>query len=395
MKIKSNKFNFKNDNGEVLSGRLELPYGQIKSFAIFAHCFTCSKNISASSRISKKLAQLGIGVLRFDFTGLGNSDGDFENTNFSSNIADLICAYNALKEDYKAPSILIGHSFGGAAVLKASKELEAVKAVITIAAPSDTKHVAHLFEDELEEIDSKGEAEVCLENRKFKIKKQFIEDLSDGKILDGISETKKAYLIMHSPFDNIVSVDHASHIFKALKHPKSFITLDTIDHLVSKPNDAEYIAEQINSWVKRYLAEDDIFENKSEGKGVIVESRSGSKFTHDITSNRHYLIADEPTSMKGDDLGMSPYELLLSALGACTSMTMKLYAQRKGFDLKNVKVDLKHEKNDGVDHFFKEISLFGDLSESEKERILAIAKKCPVHKTLDSEVTFKSELKAD
>ena len=363
-------------------------------------------NISAASRISKKLSDLGIAVLRFDFTGLGNSDGDFSNTNFSSNVEDLVSAYHALKDEFKAPQILIGHSFGGAAVLKASTLLEDVKAVVSIAAPSDTSHVSHLFEKDMEEIKKDGQAKVLLEGREFLIKKQFIDDLNENELLDGIRNTKKSYLIMHSPFDNTVSIDHAGNIFKALKHPKSFISLDNINHLVSKAEDAEYIGEQINSWVKRYLPE--IKEDKSpslEGETqIIVQSRPGTLFTSDVYSKHHHIIADEPKSVKGDDLGMSPYDLLLSSLGACTSMTMGMYARRKGYNLEKVSVELTHKKDhfedcksceDGakrLDHIHKKITIEGDLTGEQRQKIYNIAEKCPINKTLLSEIIIDSHL---
>ena len=386
----SKKFDFKNSSGETLSGRLELPAGKPKAFALFAHCFTCSKNFVAASKISKHLSLLGIATLRFDFTGLGNSEGDFSNTNFSSNIDDLKSAYNAIQKEYEAPALLIGHSLGGAAVLKLQEELDDVKAVVTVGAPSDVGHVAHLFETNIEEINKEGKARVNLAGREFEIQKHFIDDINEHDLLNSLSESKKSFLILHSPTDATVSVDHAAKIYGALKHPKSYISLDKMDHLVSKASDAQYIAELISSWVTRYLDIDEV-EASTVKEGVFVESRSGFKFTNDITSAKHQLVADEPKSFKGNDLGMAPYELLLSSLGACTSMTMRMYADRKGFDLQNVKVTLTHEKADTggdikQDVIHKHIELIGHLSDIEKEKILAIADKCPVNKTLLAEV---------
>jgi len=249
----SKKFDFQNKNGETLSGRLELPDTQLVTIAIFAHCFTCSKNILAATRISKSLSQLGIGVLRFDFTGLGNSEGDFANTNFSSNIDDLKAAYNAISSEYFPPQILIGHSLGGAAALKLSTEIDTLKAVVTIGAPSDTSHVSHLFDDNIDVINRDGVADVNLAGRKFKIKKQFIDDIKNQNLLEKLSKSKKAYLIMHSSSDDTVSIDHAAKIYQSLKHPKSFISLDKADHLVSNPKDAQYIANVIGAWVGAYV----------------------------------------------------------------------------------------------------------------------------------------------
>jgi putative redox protein len=386
----SKKFDFKNSSGETLSGRLELPAGKPKAFALFAHCFTCSKNFVAASKISKHLSLLGIATLRFDFTGLGNSEGDFSNTNFSSNIDDLKSAYSAIQKEYTAPALLIGHSLGGAAVLKLQEELDDVKAVVTVGAPSDVSHVAHLFETNIEEINKEGKARVNLAGREFEIQKHFIDDINEHDLLASLSESKKSFLILHSPTDATVSVDHAAKIYGALKHPKSYISLDKMDHLVTKAGDAQYIAELISSWVTRYLDIDEV-EASTVKEGVFVESRSGFKFTNDITSAKHQLVADEPKSFKGNDLGMAPYELLLSSLGACTSMTMRMYADRKGFDLQNVKVSLAHEKVDTggdikQDVIHKHIELIGNLSDVEKEKILAIADKCPVNKTLLAEV---------
>jgi len=253
MTFTTKKFDFKNKEGQTLSGRLEMPASKPRAFALLAHCFTCSKDFIAAARISRKLSENGIAVLRFDFTGLGNSQGDFSNTNFSSNVADLLSACEALSQNFKAPEILIGHSLGGAAVLKASLSLSEVKSVVTIAAPSDIHHVTHLFESDLEEISSKGSAEVQLAGRKFLIKKQFIDDIEEHSLLKGLSEAKKSFLIMHSPTDNTVSIDHASKIFLAAKHPKSFVSLDGSDHLLTKAKDAEFAAEVISAWLTRLL----------------------------------------------------------------------------------------------------------------------------------------------
>lgn len=398
------QFDFQNSEGQTLSGRLELPTGIPRAFALFAHCFTCSKDIIAASVVAKQLTEHGIGVLRFDFTGLGNSDGDFANTNFSSNVEDLISACNALKEKYQAPELLIGHSLGGAAVLKASLEMPEIKAVATIGAPSSVNHVAHLFEKDVPKINDQGQAQVHLAGRKFTIKKQFIDDINQAEILSGIKDFKKALLVMHSPIDNSVSIDHASEIFISAKHPKSFVSLDSADHLLMKRRDAEYAADTIGSWASRYISPCNSLQEKvSVKKGeVVVLNRKGAKFTQDIISKNHHLVADEPRSVKGDDLGMNPYELLLSSLGACTSMTMKMYCERKGIELDEVEVKLSHQKihaNDCedcetekgmVDEIEKHIKISGDFSEEQRQRILEIAEKCPVNRTLQSEIKVRS-----
>jgi len=390
----SRKFNFKNDQGLELSGRLELPSTKPIAFALFAHCFTCSKNFVAAAQISKNLSLHGIATLRFDFTGLGNSEGDFGNSNFSSNVADLKAAFNAIKKEFGAPSILIGHSLGGAAVLKLQSELEEIKAVVTIGAPSDVHHVSYLFSDQIDKIKECGSAKVNLAGREFEIQEQFINDINEQDLLASLGNSKKAFLVLHSPIDDTVSVDHAANIYKSLKHPKSFISLDQMDHLITNKEDAKYISGIISSWVARYIEK-----TEEEGikidKGIIVKSRAGHKFTNDIYSSKHSLVADEPKSVKGDDLGMPPYDLLLSSLGACTSMTMRMYADRKGFDLQDVEVRLTHEKvkvseTEFQDKIYKEIKLTGNLSEEESQRIYEISHKCPVNRTLLSEIDITS-----
>jgi putative redox protein len=389
----SRRFDFKNENGETLSGKLELPASKPRAYAIYAHCFTCSKNILAATRVSKTLSALGIAVLRFDFTGLGNSEGDFANTNFSSNVQDLKAAYNAISEQFEQPQIMIGHSLGGAAVLKVAPTLDSIKAVVTIGAPSSVDHVTHLFDEKKDEIEKDGIAKVNLAGREFTIKKQFIDDLNEQDILTNLKSSKKAYLIMHSPIDDTVSVDHAAKIYGALKHPKSYISLDQADHLLMNPKDAEYAARTISTWVERYLPE---IEEKGESINaeIVVRSRPGFKFTNDIYSKKHQIIGDEPKKYKGDDLGMNPYELLLSSLGACTSMTMKMYAERKGYDLQDIKVELNHKKEiiDEVptDHITKKIVIEGNLTDEEREKIIKIAEKCPVNRTLKSNIILES-----
>lgn len=401
MSYSSKKFDFTNSEGEKLSGRLELPSNPI-AFAIFAHCFTCSKNILAATRISKTLGEMGIAVLRFDFTGLGNSEGDFSNTNFSSNIQDLKSAYAAIEQEFEAPQILIGHSLGGAACLKIAPELDHLKAIVTIGAPSDTEHVTELFQEASDEIEKTGRAKVKLAGREFTIKKQFVDDIKEQDILEGLSKTRKAFLILHSPLDETVSINHAGKIYNALKHPKSYVSLDKADHLVTDQADARYIADLIRTWVSRYI--DIPHESRPKiSENILVKNRAGHKYTTDIYSAEHHIVADEPRDLKGDDLGMNPYELLLSALGACTAMTVKMYCARKNLDVSKVAVDLSHQKDyfedcDScgderklLDVITKKITIEGDFTPDEKKRIYEIAEKCPVNKTLQSEIVIKSE----
>ncbi len=396
------KFDFINNDGETLSGRLELPAGIPRAFALFAHCFTCSKDIIAANVIAKSLTRQNIGVLRFDFTGLGNSEGDFANTNFSSNVQDLISACKYLGKEFKHPEILIGHSLGGAAVLKAATFLDHVKAIVTIGAPSCVNHVEHLFEQDLKNIEKLGHAEVNLAGRKFTIKKQFIDDIKEVDILKGVKNFKKALLVMHSPTDNTVSIDHASKIFSEAKHPKSFVSLDKADHLLLNREDASYAGAVIGAWVQKYISKsmkisDSILENT-----VVVQSRNNFKFTQDIYTKDHHIVADEPKSVKGNHLGMNPYDLVLAGLGACTSMTIKMYAERKGLLVDKIAVELSHEKVhsqdcvecdnkvETIDIISKKITIDGTITPEEKKRLYEVAEKCPVNKTLQSHVKIES-----
>lgn len=396
MSAKTEKFQFKNRHNTTLDGMLEWPAKTPHSYAIFAHCFTCSKNIKAASVISKKLTDSGIAVLRFDFTGIGNSEGDFSNSGFSSNVQDLEDAAQVLKDKYQSPSLLVGHSLGGAAVLVAAQKISSIKAVVAIAAPSSPKHIEKHMECSVDEIKSKGRAKVKIGERDFEISKEFIEDLNSVEI--DVSKMEPALLLMHSPTDNIVSIDHAAHIYKQAKHPKSFISLDGMDHLLSNFEDSEYVAQVIGAWGTRYL---DVKQNSDcqdiPDHHVIVQSKPGYKYTQDIWTNSHHNIADEPKSLGGRDLGPTPYDYLLSALGACTSMTLRMYADHKKLNLNSVHVHLSHEKKkndqgEKQDFIHKVISVTGDLTQDQKSRLLEIAEKCPVNKTLLSDIQISSEL---
>lgn len=396
------RFDFQSKAGETLAGRLELPAGTPRAFALFAHCFTCSKDVVAAQVISRELAQRGIAVLRFDFTGLGNSQGDFSNTNFSSNVNDLVSACLHLEKEFRPVEVLIGHSLGGAAVLQAATQLKAVAAVVTIGAPSDPGHIEQVLQKDLDTIREDGKAQVTLVGRSFTIKKQLLDDISETKLLQGVKTFRKALLVMHAPLDNIVSIDHAATLFLAAKHPKSFVTLDNADHLLTRENDGRYAAAVIAAWVDRYISRSLPAKKEGEEGVVTVRSRAAARFTQDIITADHHVVADEPLSAKGDNLGMNPYEYLLAGLGACTSMTLKMYAAHKDIPLQGVEVKLKHEKihaehceqcesgNGKIDTISKTITLYGSLTDQQKKRLYQIAEKCPVNRTLKSDIHMET-----
>ena len=403
------KVSFPNNDEQTLAAALESPDSTPKFYALFAHCFTCSKDINAATRISRRLCDNGVAVLRFDFTGLGNSEGDFANSNFSSNVQDIIAAATFLEANYEPVTLLIGHSLGGAAILAAAQQLESVNAVATIAAPATGAHIEHLFTESKQKIKQEKQAEVSLGGRVFTIKNQFLEDIEQYNSIDHISQLDKALLIFHSPVDTIVSIDEAAKIYTAAKHPKSFISLDTADHLLSNPSDSQYVADIIAEWVNRYIA-DNIKDSLASAEkpnlehGQVLVRERGQAFTQDIFTDSHELLADEPVSLGGHDLGPNPYEFLLAALGSCTSMTLRMYANRKQYPLDVIEVKLKHTKIHAqdcedcetdkgmVDVMDRDIKLNGNLTREQIEKLMEIADKCPVHKTLVNDIKINTKL---
>jgi putative redox protein len=397
--MRSERFDFPNTKGEKLAALLDLPLGKPTAYALFAHCFTCGKDNLAAKRIAERLTEIGIAVMRFDFTGLGASEGEFANTQFSSNVEDLIAAANALRDSHGAPAILIGHSLGAAAVIAAAPKIADARAVVTIAAPSDPGHVVNLFKDKVDAIRAEGEVEVQLIGRPFRIKRQFLDDIAERKLQESLAGMRKALLIFHSPTDAQVGIDNASQIFTAARHPKSFVSLAGADHLLSKKEDAAYVADVIGAWVGRYLDQPaNMTEEEIEHGLVLVRETHGGKFQQEILSGPHRLLADEPVKLGGLDSGPGPYDFVLAGLGACTSMTIRLYADVKKIPLENVSVRLHHDKIHAkdcescdikvsmLDHIEREITLEGPLDAEQRQRLMEIADKCPVHKTLESKI---------
>jgi putative redox protein len=395
------RFEFEGKGGHRLAAALDLPDREPVAYALFAHCFTCGKDVLAAKRIAAALSAGGIAVLRFDFTGLGSSEGDFENSTFSSNVADLVRAANHLRENRRAPAILIGHSLGGAAILAAAEKIPEALALVTIAAPSDPAHVTGLFKDRIEDIRKYGRADVSLAGRPFPITREFLDDIAEHELMRHVTSLHKALLVMHAPTDDIVGIDNATRIFVAAKHPKSFVSLADADHLLSNRRDAVYVAEVIAAWASRYIgqvAPEQPRDLDGAPRQVVVRETRSSKFQQTIAAGPHRLLADEPVAAGGEDTGPGPYDFLLAALGTCTSMTMRLYADRKALPLDRVTVTLKHNKIHAedcaecetkvgmLDQIDRIIAMEGDLDAEQRKRLMEIADKCPVHRTLTSEV---------
>ncbi len=403
--MKSTRVSFHNERGQQLAGVLDTPLRPPSHYALFAHCFTCGKNLRTARNISLALTNAGIAVLRFDFTGLGQSEGEFEDTSFSTNVSDLVAAAAFIEEAHEAPTLLIGHSLGGTAVLQAAGKIDAARAVVTIGSPADPEHVTHLFAGSETEIVEKGTAEVSIGGRPFTIGKEFLDDLSAHDLPADVASLRKALLVLHAPGDTTVEIDQASKIFLAARHPKSFVSLDKADHLLSEDEDSEHAGRVIAAWAMKHLPRPADYEALEAEEGTVaVRTMAGGFFT-EIQAGKHALVADEPKSVGGTDAGPTPYDLLAAALASCTTMTLKMYAEHKGLPLESAEVTVSHAKIHArdcadcessagrVDEFVREITLHGELDAAQRQRMLEIADRCPVHRTLHSEVKVRSRLR--
>ncbi|OEF29203.1 bifunctional alpha/beta hydrolase/OsmC family protein [Vibrio rumoiensis] len=405
MPVQKKKLTFTNSQGIELAGLLELPE-QPTAFALFAHCFTCGKDVSSASRIARTLASQGIAVFRFDFTGLGSSDGDFANTNFSANVEDLESAASYLRQNYQAPDFLIGHSLGGTAVLAVADKIPEIKGIITIGSPAEPSHVLKQFANDIDEIVEQGCKQVDLAGRPFSIKKQFIDDLQEYTLIDRIANLHKPLLVFHSPIDKTVSIEQAKKIYTAAKHPKSFVSLDKADHLLMNKQDAEYVATTIQAWVQRYLTISSKIEAPTTQveSGHVVVTEKNHAFLRNIITDSHEFPSDEPIRVGGSNLGPTPYDLLLASLGSCTSMTLRMYANQKKFNITKIEVKLRHDRVhnedcqaclDGKfvqDVIYRELIIEGDITEEQRQRMLQIADRCPVHRSLHNEIDIQTVL---
>ena len=402
--MQSKNISFPNADGQALAGILDMPDGDPRAYALFAHCFTCSKNLKAATNIARAMTGAGIAVLRFDFTGLGMSEGAFEETSFSSNIADLLAAVDWLKEEHRAPEILFGHSLGGTAVLQAASKIPSAVAIATIGSPADPEHVTHMLSGAKDALAEDGVAEVQLGGRPFRIRKEFVEDLAVHDLPATIASLRKALLVMHAPLDAIVEIDNASELFSAAKHPKSFVSLDKADHLLSRSEDSRYAGEMLAAWAKHYLPNDVETAGISAADEGVVARTGADGFATEVRAGNHAFLADEPVSVGGTDKGPTPYDLLAAALATCTSMTLRMYAAHKKLDFESATVRVSHgrvhaedcvdcEQADGQIHeFSRELLLEGDLTEEQRARMLEIADRCPVHKTLHNEIKVRTRL---
>lgn len=404
--MKTQQLTIENNNQQKLRAYLELPANQKPHyFAIFAHCFSCHSSLTAVKNISRALTNHGFGVVRFDFTGLGRSEGEFSDSHFSANVSDLIAVNEYITQNFGTPELLIGHSLGGAAAIVAAAKLPNIKAVATIGAPATVDHVTHLFSHAIEEVKTKGEVEVSIGGRPFKINQEFVEDFQKTDLPDITKKLRKPLLILHSPIDEVVEISNAHSLYHNAKHPKSFISLDTADHLLTQNKDSVYVGNMIGAWAQRFFEPKENNMLATDGEQLVAHlNLQEDNFTTSLQTKNHSFLADEPVDFGGDDFGPSPYDYLSASIAACTTMTLKLYAQRKKWDLQEVYVYITHskkhsdelsldiEKPGRIDHISKKLKFVGNLDESQLQRLKDIASKCPVHKTVAGEVYFDTEL---
>lgn len=402
--MKETHFTFQNNDGITLSARMQWPASQHPhTYALFAHCFTCGKSLNAVRNISKGLAGRGFAVFCFDFTGLGTSEGDFADTTFSANVSDLVAAADFLKSEFESPSLLVGHSLGGAAVIQAASQIDSVKSIATIGAPADVEHVKHIFGEQLTALKDQGVAHVNIGGRPFTLKQQFVDDLERHVVSKTLNDLNKSILILHSPQDETVNIDNAALLYQAARHPKSFVSLDGANHLLTDKKDSHYAGEVIATWAQRYLTLPEQADLQTEYQSVALVGDKNAGYTTLIKAGKHFITADEPEDVGGDDFGPTPYQLLSSALATCTAMTLRMYANRKDWELNEIKVHVNHDKrhcedcqsdtpNARIDHFERLIEIDGNITVEQRQRLLEIADKCPVHKTLEGEIKIITRL---